>query len=75
MLTVSKAQGGTRMDDELKQYLDAIEARILLAGVQMESRLIAALNTRERQLDPIARKLEGVNDAEDSDSARIEAGH
>jgi hypothetical protein len=61
------------MDEQLKQYLEAMEARILAAGARAERRIISALHSRAggQHLDPMSRKLEGGNE-EDPGSTRIE---
>ena len=63
------------MDDELKRYLDEITADIMTAMGRMESRIMSVLKSPEVRLDAVARKLEGEERDENSDAARIEAGH
>jgi hypothetical protein len=69
-----RGKGGV-MDDELKRYLDGMTADIMTAMGRMESRIMSALKSPEVRLDAVARKLEGEEGDENSDAARIEAGH
>ena len=70
----SRREGGV-LDDELKRYLDGIAADIMTAMGRMESRIMSALKSPEVRLDAVARKLEGEEGDDDSNAARIEAGH
>lgn len=58
-------EGGT-MDDELKRYLDAMEARITGAIDRLRVELASEVEVHvgEKRVDPVARKLEGSERAE-----------
>lgn len=49
------------MDGELKQYLDAMEARIIAALDRLRSDLIVNIESHagEKRVDAVSRKLEG----------------
>jgi hypothetical protein len=63
------------VDDELKQYLDQMSAKISASMEQMESRIMSALKSSEARPEAVERKLEAEGSEPNSDAARIEAGH
>jgi hypothetical protein len=64
------------MDNEMMTYLNVMKADIMSALAQMESRILHAITSPPTRLDPLARKLEGLDDeTTDPDIPRIGAGH
>jgi hypothetical protein len=53
---------GGMMDDELKQHLAAMEARIMAAIERLRADLTREVEVHagEKRIDPVARKLEGT---------------
>ena len=49
------------MDDDLRNYLNAMEARIMMAIDRLRTELTSEveMHAGEKRLDPVARKLEG----------------
>jgi hypothetical protein len=54
------------MDEELKRYLDAMEARITGAIDQLRAELASEVEAHvgAKRVDPVARKLDGLDRAE-----------
>lgn len=53
------------MDDDLKRYLDAMEARIIGAIDRLRAELASEVEVHvgEKRVDAVARKLEGLDRA------------
>ena len=51
------------MNDELKRYLDGIEARIMVAIDRLRGELTAEIEMHagEKRIDAVARKLDGLD--------------
>ena len=54
------------MDDDLKRYLDAMEARIMRAIGHLRTELTSEveLHVGEKRVDAVARKLDGIERGE-----------